>query len=151
MRVSINKFDTEKLTEFAINKIAEFAKNHPNEIFYGFSIDANLLCLNSEEKFQKYLKYYREKFGGYNTHELIVDLKENTGDWEYQGFAEFDKNSGFNMEKYNEHYHEEEDFQLTSDYSKSMNKVIENLIKSKVFDLLKKTDNFYVNRVEHNY
>lgn len=146
-----SKFDTEKLTEFAINKISEFAKKHPNETFYGFSIDANLLCLNSEEEFQKSLKYYREKFGGYDTDELITDLKENTGDWEYQGFAEFDENSGFDMDEYNEHYHEDEDLQLTSDYAKSMNKVVENLKESGVFELLKKTDAFYVNRIEHNY
>ncbi|MCF6296579.1 MAG: DUF4303 domain-containing protein [Flavobacteriaceae bacterium] len=146
-----SKFDTEKLTEFAVKKISEFAKEHPNEIFYGFSIDANLLCLNSEEEFQKSLKYYRKKFGGYDTDELIADLKENTGDWEYQGFVEFDKNSGFDMEEYNEHYHEDEDFQLTSDYAKSMDKVVENLKESGVFDLLRKTNDFYANRIEHNY
>ena len=151
MTESKSKFDTEKLTEFAISKITGFAKKHPNETFYGFSIDASLLCLNSEEEFQKTLKYYREKFGGYDTEEQIADLRQNTGDWEYQGFAEFDKNSGFDMEKYNEHYQEDEEFQPTSDYAKSMDIVVENLKKSGVFDLLKKTENFYVNRVEHNY
>ncbi|MFC0604152.1 DUF4303 domain-containing protein [Winogradskyella pulchriflava] len=146
-----SKFDTEKLTEFAISKITEFAKEHPNETFYGFSIDASLLCLNSEEEFKKTLKFYQGKFGEYDTKERISDLKANTGDWEYQGFAEFDESSGFSMDEYNEHYHEDEEFQLTSDYAKSMDKVIENLKKSGVFDLLKKTDNFYANRVEHNY
>ncbi|WCO03550.1 DUF4303 domain-containing protein [Psychroserpens ponticola] len=151
MTESKSKFDTNKLTEFAIAKITKFAKEHQEETFYGFSIDTNLLCLNSEEEFQKSLKYYREKFGGYDTDELIADLKENTGDWEYQGFAEFDENSGFDMEEYNEHYHEDEDYQLTSDYAKSMEKVVENLKESGVFDLLKKTNDFYINRVEHNY
>ena len=144
-------FDTEKLTQFAIKKISEFAKEHPNETFYGFSIDANLLCLNSEEEFKKSLKYYREKYGGYDTDELITDLKENTGDWKYQAFAEFDENSGFDMEEYNEHYHEDEEFQLDSEYATSMDIVVENLKGSGVFNLLKKTDDFYVNRVEHNY
>ena len=151
MTESKSKFDTEKMTEFAINKITEFAKKHPNETFYGFSIDASLLCFNSEEEFKKTLKYYQEKSDKYNTKERIADLKENTGDWEYQGFAEFDENSGFDWDEYNEHYHEEEEFQLTSDYAKSMDIVVENLKKSGVFDLLKKTENFYANRVEHNY
>ena len=63
MTESKSKFDTEKLTEFAINKITEFAKEHPNETFYGFSIDASLLCLNSEEEFEKTLKYYSRAIG----------------------------------------------------------------------------------------
>ena len=146
-----SKFDTEKLTEFAIQKISEFAKEHPDEIFYGFSIDANLLCLNSEQEFQKSLKSYRERFGGYNTDELIADLKHNTGDWKYQGFAKFEDENGFDYNEYLEHYHEEDDSQLTSDYAKSMNIIIKKLKDSGVFDVLNKTEDFYVNRVEHDY
>ena len=59
--------------------------------------------------------------------------------------------TNFDMDEYNEHYHEDDEFQLTSDYAKSMNIVIENLKKSGVFDLLKITEDFYANRVEHNY
>ncbi|MDO6745521.1 DUF4303 domain-containing protein [Tenacibaculum soleae] len=146
-----SKFDTKKLTEFAIKEITKFANEHKQETFYGFSIDAQLLCLNSEEQFEKTLKWYQEKSGGYDTKEKIDHLKLNTGDWEYQGFAEFEDENGFNYNEYLEHYEGEEEFQLTSDYAKSMNEVIENLKKSGVFELLNKTDNFYANRIEHNY
>jgi len=146
-----SKFDTEKLTEFAIKKITEFSKEHQSETFYGFSIDAQLLCLNSEKQFQKTLEWYRNKSGGYDTKEKINNLKHNTGDWEYQGFAEFEDENGFDYNEYLEHYHEEDDSQLTSDYAKSMDIVVENLKKSGVFDLLKKTEDFYANRIEHNY
>lgn len=42
-------FDIDRLIDFSIKEIAAFAKNHQNELFYGFAIDASLLCLNSEQ------------------------------------------------------------------------------------------------------
>lgn len=151
MSNSSSKFDTEKLTEFAIKEINKFASTHQDETFYGFSIDASLLCLNSEEHFQKTLKTYSEKWGGYDTEEKIADLKQNTGDWGYQGFAEFEDEVGFNYDEYLEHYHEDDDSQLTSDYSKSMSIVIKNLKKNDAFDSLKKAKEFRIEMAEHNY
>jgi hypothetical protein len=147
----IGKFDTDRLTEFAIKEIKKFSLNHQNETFYGFSIDANLLCLNSIDKFEIRLKNYRKKWGGYKTEKDILNLKLNTGDWEYQGFAEFNDTSGFNMISYVDHYNSGDYGQTESDYAKAMNKVIENLKKSDAFDNLKKTKDFFISRVEHNY
>ncbi len=146
----MSNFDIDKLTEFAIQEIKKFSSAHQSETFYGFSIDASLLCLNSIEEFEKSLAHYRKRWGGYQAEEEIKDLKENTGDWEYQGFAQFKSYNGFDMNAYNDHYHMDDDEQLDTDYAKAMDAVVENLKRSDAFDNLKKTDDFYVNRVEHN-
>lgn len=146
-----NKFDTKKLTKFAIDEITKFAKEHQEETFYGFSIDGQLLCLNSEEQFEKKLAFYQEELENFNTKEQIAGLKKNPGDWQYQGFAEFEDKNGFDNKMYLKHSEGEKEYQLTSDYAQSMDKVVANLIESNVFDLLKKSHNFYANRVELNY
>ncbi len=145
----MSNFDVDTLTKFAIISIEEFAQNHPNETFYGFAIDGNLLCLNSEEKFQQTLESYQLKWDGYTTQEQILNLKNNTGDWEYQGFSEF--KNGFDMDSYLEHYHSDDEDQETSEYTIAINSIIKNLKKSNAFDKLKKTPDFYVLKVEHNY
>lgn len=147
----MNNFDIDKLTKFAITVIQEFADNHPNENFYGFAIDANLLCFNSEERFKTTLQNYRERWGGYTDGEQIKGLKHNTGDWHYQGFAEFSDETGFDMDAYLEHYHADDEYQGTSDYTKAMNRVITMLKKSSAFDTLNKTDDFFIMKIEHDY
>lgn len=120
-----------------------------------------MLCLNSEEKFKKTLKYYQEKYAeSYINKEEIDKLKYSIGDWEYQGF--FDLKEGFNNELYSEHYHipfnnedlEEKEleklFQNTP-YHKAMSKLLKKLVESGVFDLLKKTADFKAFLSEHNY
>jgi len=144
-------FNTEKLTAFAIKEISDFAEKHKDETFYGFSIDANLLCMNSIEQFNLTLKHYEKKYDKESNTKVFENLKNNTGDWKYQGFAEFDDENGFNMIEYNEHYHENDDEQLSSEYAKAMNIVIMNLKESQVFSKFNKTENFFINRVEHNY
>jgi len=96
-------FDTVKLTKYIEKEISEFSKKHQNETFYGFAIDANLLCLNSVEKFEETLRNYKEKWGGYTTKDEIQDLRSNTGDWSYQGFAELSDKNGFDMNAYLDH------------------------------------------------
>jgi len=189
-------------------EISKFAEHHKDENFYGFSIDANLLCLNSEEAAAATLNEYinnwetryrtfndwqelteqdlkdiertlalAEKYksldrsdkkaclnevnqsrlnlskGGnpYKNEEQQRDLKENTGDWKYQGFSEMTNEVGFDFDAYNEHYDLDEKEQLTSSYAIAMNEVIKKLYKSGVFSKLNCTSNFYVNRVEHDY
>ena len=46
-------FDLDKLEEYCNLQIEKFALKHPNEWFYAFAIDADLLCFNSIEKYQK--------------------------------------------------------------------------------------------------
>jgi len=144
-------FNVNKLTKDAIKSIIEFSEKHGDEVFYGFAIDANLLCLNSEEQFKQTLEKYRNDWGGYSDEEDIQRLRHNTGDWEYQGFSEFSDDEGFDMELYLEHYHNDEEYQESSEYALAMNEVLENLKKSNAFDKLKKTEGFYITRVEHNY
>ncbi len=55
-------FDIDRLVDFSIKEIADFAKNHQNELFYGFAIDASLLCLNSEQAAITTLLKYRDEW-----------------------------------------------------------------------------------------
>ena len=144
-------FDTVKLTKYIEQEISTFAKEHQNETFYGFAIDANLLCLNSVEKFEETLLNYQEKWGGYTTNEEIQDLKNNTGDWTYQGFTELSDNDGFDMNSYLDHYHNDDENQANSDYAIAIDSIIENLKQSDIFSSLPTTADFYICRVEHNY
>ncbi len=52
-------FDVHSLVRFSISEIHRFAVGHPNERFYAFAIDANLLCVNSEEAFARTLQQYQ--------------------------------------------------------------------------------------------
>ena len=201
-------FDLEKLLTFCLNEIQVFSEKHKNETFYGFAIDASLLCLNSIEEFDKTLqKYqtnwekkarnivtweeltekdladaeyllgleerynnlnrddknaclavineerrsYREKGNPYKKKEEIMELKENTGDWCYQGFADMSSEVGFDETAYSAHYDMSDEEQLNSEYCLAMDELIEKLNASNIFDCLKQTDDFYVIRVEHNY
>jgi len=147
----MNSFDIERLTAFVLYEIKKFAEKHQKELFYGFAIDGNLLCVNSIEQFEKSLNEYRKKWGGYDTEEEIINLKLNTGDWHYQAFAEFDEKCGFNMDSYEDHYNADKTEQSNSAYSKAMDEVIERLKASEAFKSLPTTGDFFINRLEHNY
>lgn len=149
---SSSGFDIEKLTDFAIQEIKLFAESHPDETFYGFSIDESMLCFNSVESFENTLAEYLKNYPShYREEENILDLKLNTGDWNYQGFAEFQKENGFDFKAYDEHYYANDEEQKHSDYAKAMDQILENLKKSDAFETLKKTDDFFITRVEHEY
>jgi hypothetical protein len=145
-------FNIVKLADYAQIEIEKFAVLHKEETFYAFSIDADMLCLNSEEKFHEILQSYQQKYPNeYNSAELIERLKYNTGDWKYQGFAEMTEENGFDSDAYDEHYGMSDEEQKTSEYGLAMNELIKVLLERKAFDSLKKTDNFIANRVEHDY
>ncbi len=144
-------FDTVKLTKYIEQQISIFSKEHQNETFYGFAIDANLLCLNSVEKFEETLQNYRQKWGGYATKDEIQDLKSNTGDWTYQGFAKLSNDEGFDMNSYLEHYHADDKDQTNSAYAIAMDSIIKNLKQSDIFSSISTTSDFYICRIEHNY
>jgi hypothetical protein len=147
----MTKFNTTRLINCIKKEILSFANEHQNETFYGFAIDANLLCLNSVEKFEEKLQNYQVKWGGFSTEDAIQDLKNNTGDWAYQGFAQLSDADGFDMNSYNKHYHADDEEQKCSDYAKAMNEIINDLRQSNIFSSLKVTSDFFVCRVEHNY
>ena len=54
-------FNIEKLVRFCIEEIEKFSVNHQTETFYGFAIDASLLCLNSVEGTDRTLKEYQDR------------------------------------------------------------------------------------------
>ena len=201
-------FDIDKLFDICVEEIKRFSMSHQDELFYGFAIDASLLCLNSEEKVEKLLTEYcskwerstlfintwddltpkdiiemewlfrqkaqyegldlddkqecikalnefrgkkRKEGNPYKTKSRKNDLRENTGDWENQGFFEMTNEVGFDNEAYEKHYDMNEEDQKKSEYGLAMDKLIEKLKISKVFEGLKTTQDFYAIRVEHDY
>ncbi len=205
-------FNIEKLVKFAVAEIEKFAVAHQNETFYGFAIDADLLCLNSVEQFEKSLSQYRtnwehqsryldlqslsaaelrsykeqvdenleyaaegESEGWPCTLEEVIaeenafrqvrrqrgnpyfdpaeieDLRQNTGDWKYQGFAQMMNTHGFDEKAYDRHYGMSDARQKTSAYGKAMDQLLEKIAESGVLDQLKRTEDFQIRRVEHTY
>jgi hypothetical protein len=55
-------FHIDRLFNFSIREIENFAETHQNELFYGFAIDASLLCLNSEQAAITTLLKYRDEW-----------------------------------------------------------------------------------------
>ncbi|TCI01065.1 hypothetical protein EZV61_19340 [Corallincola luteus] len=201
-------FDVNMMFDFCLLKIQEFSQKHQGEAFYAFAIDANLLCLNSEEvaadTLEKYQKEWErklrqfdcwddlshqdlrdveqllrisEKHAGlnrddksaclklinderakrsqkpnpYSSPDRIRELKENTGDWRYQGFAELTAEVGFDFDAYDEHYEMDAHEQRTSEYAQAMEQLLSMLNSFLVFESLKRTKDFYATRVEHDY
>jgi len=205
-------FDVKQLTEFAVEAIKEFAEEHQNETFYGFAVDASMLCLNSEECAADTLKEYRDNWDRqtrhldsmeemtdadhrdeefllgfaerhedldrkdeqaclkvinesrersrrkgckYRTDEGIRDLRNNTGDWAYQGFVDLDEDNGFDHELYDDHYYEagesEDGHAPNSEYAKAMTALVEQLIQRDAFAPLKRADDFTARWVDHDY
>ncbi|PJZ53099.1 DUF4303 domain-containing protein [Leptospira adleri] len=155
-------FDVPKLAEFALSEIEKFSKKQTEETFYSFAIDASLLCLNSLESFKSYLKEYSAKYPKqYDTDEKIEKSKYNPGDWAYQGFASFRnlnledeegfRNGPFDDDLYDEHYEADDETQKNAAYAKAMNEILEILKSKDAFRHLKKTSDFRIMRVEHDY
>jgi len=126
-----DSFDTEQLYNFAIEKIAQFAQEHSDEVFYGFCIDAGSLCLNSIEKLYITAVEYeasqltrarnnpilahiddqaKRRFlegcqrNAKSVSEFQTELKFSIGDWAYQGFADMTNLPGFDEPSYLRHY-----------------------------------------------
>ena len=146
-----NIFDHEQMLAFSLEAIASFAAGHTTETFYGFSVDATMLCLNSEEAFQETLAEYQAKWPGHYTDpKKILELKNNQGDWKYQGFADLGDH-GFDHEAYDWHYDSPEEEQTATAYAVAMDQLVAALVERDAFAALRRTDDFFVNRVEHNY
>ena len=97
----------------------------------------------------------RAKGCEYHTEEGIRILRDNTGDWAYQGFANLDDGNGFDSQLYNEHYYEamdsEDGHAPTTTYAIATSSLIERLKHSDVFRGLKLANDFAVFWVEHSY
>lgn len=200
------------MKNFCVQSIKDFAKEHPEETFYAFAIDASLLCLNSLEQHEKSVKEYqakwlrqtrpinsmdemsqadqeneefslklaakycgldrndeagclkhinesrkekREKGSEYFTEEGILSLKENTGDWPYQGFTDLSEEHGFDTDLYQDHYDEamesEDGHAPNTPYAEAMNELVMKLKESDAFATLGTTDDFKIMWVDHDY
>ncbi len=201
-------FDLHKLHKFCTAELKQFADSHQNESFYAFAIDAELLCLNSEERFEQTLRDYQKTWEGktrhidrwedltkfdlmdskwildmaarldgldltdkraclevvnnarklikangnrYQSEEGIISLRENTGDWAYQGFTRMTPEVGFDDAAYQIHYDLSDEEQKTSEYGIAMDSLVKFLVAADAFSCLKRTPNFYATRVEHTY
>lgn len=149
-------FDVDLMLRHSLSAISEFSKRHQNETFYAFAIDAPLLCFNSIECFEKTLASYQSRNSKYrDSQEEISSLKLNTGDWDYQGFADLRDSGGFDDELYSLHYDlwldsADPDLELLeTEYAVAMQTLIERLQSAGAFNQLRKTDDFRVFRPEH--
>lgn len=163
-------FDLPGLADFAVAEISRFAaqpRKHevskslvlgaPDETFYAFAIDGDLLCLNTLESFAQCLNAYQEWYPDrYHQPEIVEQLRMSTGDWAYQGFARMGRENGFDEELYAKHY--DIGFQdagspalQDTEYAVAMDEVLELLKRRNAFVALRKTADFVVCRVEHEY
>jgi hypothetical protein len=81
----------------------------------------------------------------------IKELRDNTGDWAYEGFADMVESAGFDEDAYNKHWYLSDQDQKTSEYGTAMDALLQRLRTSGVFACLKTVPAFYATRVEHNY
>jgi hypothetical protein len=98
----------------------------------------------------------RSKGCEYRTPEGIRGLRENTGDWAYQGFAKMNDEHGFDRDLYyNVHYYEamdsEDGHAPHTQYAIAMTELVGRLRSSDAFKPLQLTDDFTVSWVDHNY
>ena len=87
----------------------------------------------------------------HRTTEGIRELRMNTGDWAYQGFADMGGVDGFDAGAYADHYDRGERRLIRSAYARTMDKLLKRLKRVGAFDRLRLTPDFVAIRVEHNY
>jgi len=143
-------FDLDRLEAFCVKAISRFAEAHRDERFHAFAIDADLLCLGDVEGFDEALAYARAQGQELNAAEIEA-LRLDTGDWEYQGFAEMTDAEGFDRKAYEKHYNLDDAAQKTSEYGLAMDALVERLKARHAFDELPRTEDFVAVRVEHSY
>jgi hypothetical protein len=202
-------------------RVREFAREHADETFYAFAIDAGMLCLNSEERFQETLESLKKNIGEtrptdlkpddltgeqhktaerlitegrftyyvdteddylekkletkedfceylnqdnekhnskierrlerYQDPDKLKELKRNTGDWAYQGFAEL--SAELSDAHDDPHYDLGDVEQETSDYAVAVKSLIGLLRRhqDQVFCDLKRTSDFELFAAGHEY
>jgi hypothetical protein len=149
--MSSNNFDHDKMLQFSIAAIQEFAASHQEEVFYGFSIDASYLCINSEQQFARTLASYQaQNPERYSQPNIIQNLRLNTGDWPYK-LAELEDSGGFDDKAYDEHYNSSDKEQKSTPYGLAMDRLVADLIARDAFSCLTRMPDFFANRVEHKY
>ena len=148
-------FDVEKLTHASTRAISDFVAAHPSETFYAFAVDADMLCFNSLERLDETVAQYRTKCPGrYSTAADVQRLRDNTGDWSYQGFFRLRPEHGFDNDLYDDYYNQYEsgiEPTTDNDYALAMARLIENLQAYGAFATLRRTEDFVATLVGHEY
>lgn len=136
----------EVMYTIAVERIQEFALKHPDETFYAFAICEDMLCLNSEEEFQILAKSWSSPP---SSPEELEKQRYYTANWFYQGFAELP----IDPKLYEDHSVLDDVEQLSSDYRKFIDKLLEHLAKEqdRVFGGLKLSPDFRIFYQEHVY
>lgn len=100
---------------------------------------------------QKFVEDHNAAIGDnpYETQDGQNELRNNPGDWAYQGFAEL--SNGFDAGAYDHHYHASDDEQESSAYKVAMQQLIQQLQDENAFADLNVTHDFVAHSVEHNY
>ena len=150
---TLKEYQSNEINEYRnIDKWEDLTEEDLEEEDFLLSIQSNLdrndkeACLSVINDSRR---GFRERGYSYIKEENIQSLKENTGDWCYQGFTEMTETVGFDDDAYQEHYDLGEKEQLSSKYGLAMNKLIENLKLSNAFKNFKLTNDFLITRVEH--
>jgi len=142
-----------QLLAFTEKEVVDFLAEHPDEKFYAFAFDCNAeyaevnLCLNTEEVFRKTLNEYQSEYPeDYQSESDLLDLKYNTGDWEYQCFA-----TTYIMEEdeMDALYGDDVDAQLT-EFMEIFYQVLADFRKSTVYATIPKTDAFKLICLDHD-
>lgn len=92
----------------------------------------------------------RERGNPYRMPEGIAELRSNTGDWCYQGFAQMEAKHGFDIDAYNDHSGLDESEQVSSAYAVAVDRLVAMLRERDVFACLRTSADFYATRVEHD-
>ena len=142
-----------QLLAFTEKEVSNFLTEHPDEKFYAFAFDCNAeygevnLCFNTEEVFRETLNDYQSEYpSDYQDENNVLDLKYNTGDWEYQCFA---TTYIMDEDEMNALYEEDVDEQLT-DFMEIFYQVLADFRESSVYAAIPKTDVFKLVCLDHD-
>ncbi len=153
MQEHIKETKLQELLHQIVIDTQKFLEKNPTLKFYSVGFDCNteyaeiLLCFNTEEAFQKTLKHYQNgKYGDlYQTEEQILDLRFNTGDWDYQGISIY---TAFSEEELTEMY--EDDYEKMQTEMMNFNyQLMQRFSQTACYKSIPKTDNFKPICIDH--
>lgn len=147
----VGKIDRQALLERAKQAIIDFARNHPSETFYAFSLDATMLCLNSVERYaermhdpQRRAAYVADRLSLHTANPHFGEDELNPGDWEYQGFCDLRDASPALGTAYNAYFHSKLARPEGRVYAEFAQWLVRTLLADGAFDRLNKTGDFHI-------
>ena len=137
------------------SEVASFAKEHPEESFYGFALDCNadyanvLFCLNTPEDLEESAREYSEINTPSEIERQKADLQWGLGDWKYQGFN-LDSTSWKGMEPYLEEFAELSNEEDTEEFLITCCRALLSAETNGAFLPLRRTPDFRVACIDHD-